>query len=97
MIQLFFVIHPTTGSLMDQCVELERCPRGLCETDPVRNIIKIPLFSPNFFYLIPLNYYYWRGAWRVSGGSRSEGCGTFRLCCEGEGVGRTSLDESEIK
>ena len=30
-----------------------------------------------------VNYYYQRGARRVSEGSRSEGCGTFRLCCEG--------------
>ena len=32
----------------------------------------------------PVNYYYRRGARRVSEGSRSEGRGTFRLCCEGE-------------
>ena len=31
----------------------------------------------------PVNYYYWRGARKVSKGSRSEGHGTFRLCCEG--------------
>ena len=31
-----------------------------------------------------VNCYYQRGAWRVSEGSRSKGCGTFRLCCEGE-------------
>ena len=31
----------------------------------------------------PVNYYYRRGARKVSEGSRSEGRGVFRLCCEG--------------
>ena len=34
-------------------------------------------------HLNTVNYYYRRGARRMSEGSRSEGRGTFRLCCEG--------------